>query len=208
MAEKAQAAPVSLQKLILTAVYLLLYPALLFFLAGDWYWTEGWVFSVIFCVLSYGCVVYLYFKDPALLKERYGSIYQKGQKLWDKVFLTAFFSLFIVWFVTMPLDARRYQWSPEFPILIKVAGVAVVLLSFAFIIEVFRENTFAAPVVKIQEERHLWRRPAPDVSWRSLSFSWRTLTARLYLRLGDRSADDHFSCSQKRRRRKRASAAA
>ena len=54
----------------------------------------------------------------------------------------------------MPLDARRYHWSPAFPFWLETAGAILLCLAFVIIFEAFRENTFAAPVVKIQKERH------------------------------------------------------
>src|SRR4029078_8675303 len=40
------------------------------------------------------------------------------------------------------------------PLLLQALGLAMYLLSIAFIMWVFRENSFAAPVVKVQAERH------------------------------------------------------
>lgn len=141
-------------QLFLTGLYLLVFPALLLVLSGDWYWVEAWVFTVIYIVLCIATVVYLYFNDPALLKERYQGAFQKGQKKWDKIFLSVFVTLYFLSFVVMPLDARRFHWSPQFPFWLETAGALLLTASFLIIFEVFRENTFAAPVVRIQEERH------------------------------------------------------
>jgi len=143
--------PVS--KLIATFVYLLLFPVRLLSLAGDLRWREGWVYSIVFYVMCSANLLYLHFKDPALLKERFGSPVQKEQKSWDKVLLLLFFLEFLVWFMLMPLDARRFHWSPVFPLWIRVAGALLLILGMAFVFEALRENTFAAPVVKMQKER-------------------------------------------------------
>src|SRR4030095_8945159 len=153
MSENPKPASLSPLQLVLTALFVLLYPLILFILAGDWRWPEGWIFSVIWLAGCYGLTIYLYFKDPALLKERY-SPNREGQERWDKIFIAAFMVLFHLWFVIMPLDARRYHWSPEFPIWLEIVGAVLMVVSFFVILEVFRENTFAAPVVKVQEERH------------------------------------------------------
>jgi protein-S-isoprenylcysteine O-methyltransferase Ste14 len=122
-------------------------------LAGDWRWIEGWLFSIIFLLMSFGTLVYLYFHDPELLVERFGSPVQEGQKPWDKVLLSLFFLEFLVWFAIMPLDARRLGWSPTFPLSIKIAGTFLLLLASFLLFEALKENTFAAPVVKMQKER-------------------------------------------------------
>ena len=144
---------IPLRKFIGAFFYLLVFPAILLFLGGDWRWTEGWVYSIVFYVLCSANLLYLYFKDPALLKERFGSPVQKEQKPWDKVVLLLFFIEFLVWFAIMPLDARRFHWSPEFPLWIRVAGALLLILGMALVFEALRENTFAAPVVKMQKER-------------------------------------------------------
>lgn len=146
-------AGVPLSKLIGAFLYLLLFPVILFVLAGDWRWIEGWLFSVIFLLMCYSTLLYLYFYDPALLKERFGSPVQQDQKRWDKVLLSVFFVDFLVWFAIMPLDARRLGWSPAFPFWIKATGTLLLVLSSVILFEALRENTFAAPVVKIQKDR-------------------------------------------------------
>ena len=145
--------PVSLSKLIGSFFYLLLFPVILFSLAGDWRWAEGWVYSVIFLLMSFGTLFYLYFHDPELLKERFGSPIQQTQKPWDKVLLSLFFVEFSVWFAIMPLDARRYAWSPPFPFWLRALGAFLQIIATYLVFEAMRENTFAAPVVKMQKER-------------------------------------------------------
>jgi protein-S-isoprenylcysteine O-methyltransferase Ste14 len=140
-------------KLIGSFIYLALFPVILFALAGDWRWIEGWVFSVIFLVMCHSTLLYLYFYDPALLKERFGSPFQPSQKSWDKILLSLFFVDFLVWFAIMPLDAKRFHWSPTFPLWLKAIGTVLLVLSILLVFEALRENTFAAPVVKMQKER-------------------------------------------------------
>ena len=140
-------------KLIGSFIYLAFFPVILFVLAGDWRWLEGWLFSIIFLVMCFSTFLYLYFYDPALLKERFGSPIQPSQKPWDKVLLSLFFVDFLVWFAIMPLDARRYHWSPTFPFWLRALGTVVLTISIVMVFEALRENTFAAPVVKMQKER-------------------------------------------------------
>lgn len=147
------AAPVPRSKLIGAFFYLLLFPVILLSFAGDVRWIEGWLFSIIFYVMCSANLLYLHFKDPALLKERFGSPVQKEQKTWDKGLLLLFFLEFLIWFVIMPLDARRFGWSPPFPLWTRITGVILLILAMILLFEALRENTFAAPVVKMQKER-------------------------------------------------------
>ncbi|MGJ4854220.1 isoprenylcysteine carboxylmethyltransferase family protein [Labrys sp. La1] len=58
----------------------------------------------------------------------------------------------MTWFVVIGLD-RRLQAS-TMPVLLQGIGLVLYLASTLFIMWVFRENSFAAPVVKVQAERH------------------------------------------------------
>jgi protein-S-isoprenylcysteine O-methyltransferase Ste14 len=142
-----------LSRLIYSFIYLLFFPVLLLVLAGDWRWIEGWIFSAIFVLGSVATLLYLYFTDPELLKERYGSPVQKEQKSWDKILLSVFFLEFLLWFVVMPLDARRFAWSATFPLWSRVTGMVLMIVGFYVLFRALKENTFAAPVVKMQKER-------------------------------------------------------
>jgi hypothetical protein len=103
------------RKLLFTFVYILFFPALLFILAGDADWPEGWVFSLWFLVLCYSTILYLYRKDPALLEERYRKPGTGNQAGWDRYVVYGLLIGFLSWIVVMPLDARRFAWSPAFP---------------------------------------------------------------------------------------------
>lgn len=153
MKKTSSTATFPLSRLLYSFIYLLVFSVLLFVLAGDWHWTEGWIFSAIFVLGSYATLLYLYFTDPELLNERYGSPIQKEQKPWDKVLLSVFFLEFLIWFALMPLDAKRYGWSAGFPLWTRIAGAVLMSVGTYVLFAALRENTFAAPVVKMQKER-------------------------------------------------------
>ena len=54
-------------KLIATLLYVLLWPALMLMIGGDWSWLAGWIFSGWFVVLCAWTIVWLYIIEPALL---------------------------------------------------------------------------------------------------------------------------------------------
>ena len=45
----------------------------------------------------------------------------------------------------MPLDARRFKWSPGFPVWLQVIGGLVLIPQLYLIFESTAENTFASP---------------------------------------------------------------
>ncbi len=128
-------------------------PALVFFLAGDWFWFEGWIFGILTTAMSLTVCVYLYFKDPALLAERFRRPGTGNQVGWDKYFVLVSGIGFFVWLAIMPLDAKRYGWTTNFPIWLEVLGSILLLISIFFLIRSFTDNPFLSPLVRIQKER-------------------------------------------------------
>ena len=53
----------------------------------------------------------------------------------------------------MPLDAKRFGWSPVFPLWLKVVGVALLVGSAFLFFRSYTDNTFLSPLVRIQEDR-------------------------------------------------------
>lgn len=144
---------ITIGTIILTIVYILLFPALLLFLSGDWFWMEGWIFSIWFMAVCLTTIIYLYRRDPALLAERYKQPGTANQQGWDKYVVCGLFLGFIAWIIIMPLDAKRYGWTAYFPVWSKVLGGAGLLLSFFFLFRSYTDNTFLSPLVRIQSDR-------------------------------------------------------
>lgn len=139
--------------MILSAIFILIFPALILFLSGDWHWVEGWIFNVWFIALCATTIIYLYRNDPALLAERYKQPGTANQKGWDKYVVYGLVLGFILWIVIMPLDAKKYGWSAGFPLWLKIIG-GISLLSSSFLFyRSYADNTFVSPLVRIQEER-------------------------------------------------------
>jgi protein-S-isoprenylcysteine O-methyltransferase Ste14 len=76
---------------------------------------------------------------------------QSGQPPADKKFMLVFGFVVLAWFVAIGLD-RRYHAS-QVPPALQALGWAMLLLCSGFMMWVMHENSFAAPVVKVQTER-------------------------------------------------------
>lgn len=134
------------------AVTMAVLAALLFGAAGTWDWPSAWAYLGLFLAVGLAVSLWLAAIDPGLLAERLKSPVQRGQKAWDRVFLMAVAVVYVGWHLLMAADARRFGWS-HVPVAVQVLGAAMIVASYLGIAWVFRTNSFAAPVVRIQSER-------------------------------------------------------
>jgi protein-S-isoprenylcysteine O-methyltransferase Ste14 len=125
--------------------------ALLFASAGTTHWPGAWALLATSAVLGPACGLWLAKTDPALLAERMRLTAREEQPAADKKFMLVFAATALIWLVAMGLD-RRLQAS-AMPLALQVLGLAMYLASTCFIMWVFRENSFAAPVIKVQAAR-------------------------------------------------------
>jgi protein-S-isoprenylcysteine O-methyltransferase Ste14 len=144
--------PAMIAKLILqTLLYIAGMGGLLFIAAGTWHWPAAWVFLAAMAVLGLGSGVWLARTDPGLLAERMRPMMQDAQPAADKKFMLVFGAAALAWFVAIGLD-KRFDAS-DVPTALQALGLAMLVASTAYIMWVMRENSFAAPVVKVQAER-------------------------------------------------------
>jgi protein-S-isoprenylcysteine O-methyltransferase Ste14 len=125
--------------------------ALLCLAAGTLDWPAAWVFLATVAVSGVASGLWLARTDPALLAERMRPVMQAGQPAADKTFMLVFGCTSLLWFIAMGLDRRVH--ASFMPLALQALGLAMLLAATGFILWVMRENSFAAPVVKVQAER-------------------------------------------------------
>jgi protein-S-isoprenylcysteine O-methyltransferase Ste14 len=125
--------------------------ALLFLPAGTLHWPAAWLYLATTAVLGLAAGLWFAKVDPALLEERMRPMMQEGQPAADKKFMLAFGFAGLIWFLVIGFD-HRWRWA-EMPVALQVFGYVLLLVSMALMLRVVRENSFAAPVVKVQAER-------------------------------------------------------
>jgi hypothetical protein len=130
----------------------------LFLAAGTAKWIGAWVFLVQ--MIGFSLVGGLWFarRDPDLVRERLAPLIQKDQPTADKILTPVVILAVFGAFVLMVLDAVRFGWSSA-PPWVQAIGELILLLSVWIGFQTLHENSFAAPVVKIQEARG--RRSSP-----------------------------------------------
>jgi protein-S-isoprenylcysteine O-methyltransferase Ste14 len=137
--------------IITTVVSFLLIALVLFLPAGTVLWPAGWIFFILilgFTVVNFGM---LFATNQDLLRERL-SVAHPNQKTSDKILTSVNALVGTAWFILMPLDAVRFQWS-HVPLFLQIIGAILVVSFMPLAILTFRENTFLATMVRVQEER-------------------------------------------------------
>jgi protein-S-isoprenylcysteine O-methyltransferase Ste14 len=134
-----------------TLISIVVMALLLFLPAGTVDWPSAWVFLGSQLILSLVGGYWLAESDPELLEERLKPLFQQGQTTADKVILVLLMTLGTALFVVMGLD-RRFGWS-HVPLLVQILGALLLLPMGALSYLTFRENRFAAAVVRVQKER-------------------------------------------------------
>lgn len=131
--------------------FLVLLGVVMFLPAGSIRWTEGWLFLLVFFVLTVPAVIYLWRTNPDIFVAR-SKMVRTGTKRWDKVLIALLMLSFIAIFTIAAYDSGRFRWS-SVPMWLIVLGY--VLLSVGFFLSVWAEsvNKFAEPSVRIQTER-------------------------------------------------------
>jgi protein-S-isoprenylcysteine O-methyltransferase Ste14 len=143
---------ITIGQLIFSLLFPALFPSLILTLSGDTWWIEGWVWGIWFIALCVVTTVYLYEKDPALLKERFQNQRTDNQKPEQAYIIYLTGLIFFLWLVIMPIDAKRCSWT-VFPLWVKIIGGLGLVPSFYFIFRAFYDNTFLSPLIRIQKER-------------------------------------------------------
>lgn len=142
------------RRLILGVAYnLATFSAMLFLPAGTVHWWRAWVLIGVILVATTATMVGVMRTRPGLLKERFKGLIQKGQPVVDRIIVLAFVVAYAGSIVFIPLDVFHYHLLPKPGAGVSTIGLVLVVAGWLIITLVFRENAFAAPVVRHQAER-------------------------------------------------------
>jgi protein-S-isoprenylcysteine O-methyltransferase Ste14 len=125
--------------------------ALLFIPAGTLDYWQAWVFVAVFFVCSVAITMWLLIKDPDLLERRMkaGPAAEKepSQKTIIAFALASFAGLFV-----LPALDHRFGWS-DVPASVVILGNILIAFSYLLFYFVFRENTYGAATVQVEENQ-------------------------------------------------------
>lgn len=142
-----------LQTLATVVVGALLLGLLLFFPAGTFHYWQAWVFLVVFLITMNVFGFYFSIKDPALMERRKQAGPTAEQSMLQKIVATLAFTTLFALFVVSALD-YRFGWS-QVPPLVSWIGDALLVLSFIMFYFVFRENSYGASNVRVEQNQHV-----------------------------------------------------
>ncbi len=131
-------------------VFLAVFAALLFLLAGRWDWVAGWLYMAVIAANMIVNYVYLLRYNPELVEHRMR--FGKGTKGWDIVWMIVFTPLFLAVYVVAALDAGRYGWS-DMPNILWPIGFVIFFAGMALFSWSMGVNPFFEKTVRIQTER-------------------------------------------------------
>lgn len=142
-------------KLILSVIYnVVIFGVLLFLPAGTFDWWRAWVFIGVIVIGTVATMAIVFPGREDLLAERFKSPVQKGQPLADKILVVLLIVLFFGLIVFIPFDVFRFHLMGKPGAVVSSLGLVLFAAGWLIISLSFKENAFAAPVVKHQKERH------------------------------------------------------
>ncbi len=139
-----------LRGILALGVFLIVLGVLLFLPAGDIRWAKGWLFLLVFSLLTAASSLYLWRTNPDIFVAR--SRIHPGTKGWDKVLMAFLLPSFAAIFVVAGFDAGRFHWSSA-SLGVIVLGYVLLCVGFFISIWVYKVNRFAEPSVRIQTDR-------------------------------------------------------
>ena len=145
----------SIPKLLAGIVFNLGFYALLLFIpAGTLHWWRAWVFLVV-TVAVMGVAIFTLLPDSAdLFTQRAKGVIQKGQPLWDRVFVVLLVVSYLGQLIFIPLDVFRFHLLRKPSEFVSLFGLMLYIAGWWIMTLAMKVNPFAVPVVRLQGERH------------------------------------------------------
>ncbi len=118
----------------------------LFLPAGTFDYWQAWLYLAILLIPMSFALAYMLKYEPELLERR---MRMREKESTQKNIIAISLVYFLVVFTLPGLD-QRFGWS-HVPAAVCIAGGVIVLLGYAFVLLVFRENRYASRVVEVEQ---------------------------------------------------------
>ncbi len=143
-----------LQTLARTFCNVAVYAALLFVPAWTLHWWRAWVLVALIFAGMLVTRAWAFGDKQQLLADRRKSPLQPEQPFADKLLVVGFVLVFPAYIAFIPLDVFHFHLLDKPNAIVSVCGLILAGAGWFVISLAFRENAFAAAIVKPQEERH------------------------------------------------------
>lgn len=132
-------------------LFLFVLGALLFLPAGTFDYWEAWAFIAVFIACNLPITIWVAINDPQLLERRMRAGPTAEKEKSQKIIVTIAFLAFAGELLIPALD-HRFGWS-DVPTSIVILGNALIALSYIGFYFVFRENTYGAATIRVEENQ-------------------------------------------------------
>jgi protein-S-isoprenylcysteine O-methyltransferase Ste14 len=129
-----------------------IYGLLLFVPAWTLEWWRAWVLLALAFIGLVTTRRWVFGSDDRLLAERSRSPLQRGQPVADKLLVIGFVVIFPAYIAFIPLDVFRLHVLAKPQLAVSSLGLLLAISGWWIVSLAFRENAFAAAIVKPQEE--------------------------------------------------------
>ena len=109
---------------------------------------QGWVYWLLFSLCVLAITLYFLKHDRHLIEGRLAAGPRAERRARQKIVQALAAPLFAAAMVVPALD-NRYGWS-RVPVALVITGDAILVLSFAIIFFVFKENSYAAATIRVE----------------------------------------------------------
>jgi protein-S-isoprenylcysteine O-methyltransferase Ste14 len=141
-------------KLVGGVVYsVVIFGGLLFLGAWTLHWLRAWVFVTVVLVASALTMFGIFPTRPDLLDERYKAPVQRQQPIADAFVTLLLGGSFLGLILFVPLDVFHLHLLGTTSIGVGAVGLVLFAGGWTILALALRENAFAAPIVKVQQDR-------------------------------------------------------
>ncbi|MBW1854832.1 MAG: isoprenylcysteine carboxylmethyltransferase family protein [Deltaproteobacteria bacterium] len=129
-------------------IFIALLLAMFFLPAGTFAYWEAWVYLTVILVFMFSFLIYFFKNDPELLERR---MRMREKEAEQKLIVRILYLCFLFTFLFPGFD-KRFEWS-DVPVKAVIVADIVVLLSYAIIFLVLRENSYASRIIEVEQDQ-------------------------------------------------------
>ena len=132
-------------------VALVVVAAVIFLSAWTLHYWQACVFLAVFFVTLLAMNIFLMKNDPRMLEKR-SKIVPSDENGTGQRIINVIGQVSILFVIVLPVLDHRFGWSIV-PLYLNIVGDLLIALGIFFVILVFKENTYAAPLIELSKDQ-------------------------------------------------------